>query len=135
MTTYTADAVAMLRYIVDRLPGAADEVFSRAEQGIDSIDAPDVALAEVLTVVGGGQPVADVPLQMTPNEALRRLVTNGPVSVAPVGEHELAVFASQTDLYTMHDGLIAATHKVRGTEAIISKDEAFGDTGLSTVWG
>lgn len=134
MTAYTADAVAMLRYLVDRLPAAADEVFTRAERGIDSIEAPDVALAEVLTVVGGGDTVADVPLQMTPNEALRRLVPNGPVGVAPVGEHELSVFASQVELYTMHDGLIAASHKVNGTDAIVSKDEAFDDTGLSTVW-
>lgn len=124
----------MLRYLVDRLPDAADEVFIRAERGVDSVEAPDVVLAEVLTVVDGGDSVAGVPLRMTPNEALRRLVTNGPVGVAPVGEHELAVFASHLDLYTMHDGLIAASHSVRGADAVVSKDEAFDDAGLPTVW-
>ena len=125
----------MLRYLVDRLPARADEVFTRAERGIDTIEAPDVALAEVLTALGGGEvTVANTALQMTPNEALRRPVTNGPVVVATVGEHELAVFASRIDLYTMHDGLIAAAHTVHGTDAIVSKDPAFEDAGLSTIW-
>lgn len=135
MTAYTADAVAMLRYLVDRLPPAADEVFTRAEQGIDSIEAPDVALAEVLTALSGeGATVAGITLQLHPPETLRRLVTNGPVDVATIDEHVLAVFASEVDLYTMHDGLIAATHTVHDTTAIISKDGAFDDAGLETVW-
>ena len=135
MSTYTADAVAMLRYLVDRLPSQADEIFTRAEQGIDAIEAPNVAIAEVLTALGGSEvDVADVTLQMNPDEALRQLITNGPMSVATVGEHELAVFASQIDLYTMHDGLIAATHTVHGTDAVISKDPAFGNAGVATVW-
>lgn len=124
----------MLRYLVDRLPDAADELFTRAEQGIDSVEAPNVAVAEVLTAVGGETTVAGIELQTTPNEALRRTVTNGPVTLAPVTEHELAFFASEVELYTMHDGLIAATHTVRGTEAIISKDPAFAETGIETVW-
>lgn len=135
MTAYTADAVAMMRYLAGVLPGPAREIFDRAERGIDAVEAPDVALAEVLTLVGGdGVEVAGERIGMNPNEALRRLVVNGPVSVASIGEHELAVFASEVDLYTMHDGLIAATHRVHGTEAIVSKDEAFRDAGLDTVW-
>lgn len=45
----------------------------------------------------------------------------------------LAVFVSETDLYTMHDWLLVASHTVNGTAAIISKDEAFTDTGIETV--
>lgn len=135
MTVYTADAVALLRYLVDRLPADADVVFSRAEQGIDSIEAPDVALAEVATALSGGEAaVAGVDLQLRPTRALRRLVTNGPIEIATIDEHVLTVFASETDLYTMHDGLIVASHTVNGTAAIISKDETFVDTGIDTVW-
>lgn len=135
MTVYTADAVAMLRYLVDRLPTATDKVFTRAEQGIDSIEAPNVVLAEVLTALsGGGTTVASVNLQLRPTTALHRLVTNGPVDIAPIDEHVLAVFASEVDMYSMHDGLIVATHTVNGTAAIISKDRTFDDAGIETVW-
>lgn len=134
MTVYTADAVAMLRYLVDQLPARADDLFTRAERGVDSIEAPDVAMAEVLAAVGGSGEVAGITLEMTPQQALRELVTRGPLEVATIGEHELAVYASEVDLYSMHDGLIVATHRVHGTDAVISKDPVFGDTGVETVW-
>lgn len=132
MATYLTDAVAMLRYLVDALPAGADEAFGRAEEGIDVIRAPDVQLAEVLYQVARGRTVAEVKLRGTPNEALRGLVTEGPIDVASIDEHVLAVYGSIADQYTMHDGLLVATHRVRGTDRIISKDEAFGD--LETVW-
>jgi hypothetical protein len=33
----------------------------------------------------------------------------------------------------MHDALLIANHRVRGTEAIVTKDSAF--VGEPTVWG
>lgn len=132
MATYMVDAVAMLRYLVDELPDVADEVFSRAEQGIDVLLAPDVQIAEALYQVANGDVVAGIELQGNPRETLRRLVTNGPVEVTSIGEHELAVFASEIDLYTMHDGLLAATHRVQNTKAIVTNDGAFA--GEEIVW-
>lgn len=134
MTVYTADAVAMLRYLVDQLPERANDLFTRAEQGIDSIEAPDIAMAEVLTAVGGSSEVASITLEMAPQQALRELVTNGPLEIATIGEHELAVYASEVERYSMHDGLIVATHRVHGTDAIITKDSTFRDRGVETVW-
>lgn len=32
----------------------------------------------------------------------------------------------------MHDGLLAATHRVQNTKAIVTKDEAFADE--ETLW-
>ncbi|MHB9288044.1 hypothetical protein ACKVMT_13505 [Halobacteriales archaeon Cl-PHB] len=132
MAAYTVDAVAMLRYLVDDLPDAANDVFNRAEQGIDVLSAPDVQLAEVLDHVSRGSEVAGVELAGSPNEVLRRLVTSGPISVATIGEHELTVYASEIDLYSMHDGLLVATHRVHGTDAIVTKDRELA--GESTVW-
>lgn len=134
MAVYVAGAVAMLRYLVDELPGAADEVFGRAERGIDVVRAPDVQVAEVVYQVSRSDVVAGVELAGSPNDALRGLVTDGPVDVASIGEHELAVFASEVDRYTMHDALLAAAHRVHGSEAIISNDAAFEDAGVETVW-
>lgn len=132
MAVYMADAVALLRYLVDELPDAADEVFKRAERGVDVLRAPDIQIAEALYQVEKGDRVAGIPLQGDPRDTLRRLVTNGPVDIASIGEHELAVFASEIDLYSMHDGLLAATHRVQNTKAIVTKDKAFA--GEETVW-
>lgn len=132
MATYLLDAVALLRYLVDKLPDKADEVFFRAEQGVDVLQAPDVQVAEVLYQVANGGVVAGIQLQDDPQETLRRLVTNGPVGVTSIGERELAVFASEIDLYSMHDGLLAAAHRVQNTKAIVTNDEAFAKE--ETVW-
>jgi len=133
VTRYTADGVAMARYLVDRLPTAADEVFKRAEQGIDVLEAPTVAVSEAIwTAVNKGE-IAGVEVDTTPNAVLRGLVSDGPIQVAPTDEHDLAVYGSLIDHHTLHDALLIANHRVRGTEAIITKDEAF--VGEDTLWG
>ena len=132
MTAYLVDAVGMLRYLVDALPDEADEAFYRAEQGVDSIRSTDVQIAEVLYQVSRSQEVAGIELEGTPNEALRLLVADGPVDIASIDEQVLAVYGSISDVYTMHDGLLIAAHRVLGTDSIISKDEDFSK--VETVW-
>jgi hypothetical protein len=132
MTTYTADAVALLRYLVDELPDRSDEIFTRAEQGIDVVRAPDTQLAEALYQVAHGGVVAGIELQGSPEETFQRLVTSGPIQVATIGETELAVFASIADLYTMHDALLVAAHRGTNSEAIISNDREFAEADV--IW-
>jgi len=132
VTRYTADGVAMARYIVDRLPSAADELFQRAEQGIDVIEAPTVTVSEAIWTAVNKDEIAGVTVDTTPNAVLRGLVNDGPVQIASADEQDLAVAGSLIDHYTLHDALLIANHRVRGTEAIITKDEAFA--GESTVW-
>ncbi|PSQ45958.1 hypothetical protein BRD17_00345 [Halobacteriales archaeon SW_7_68_16] len=132
MATYMVDAVALLRYLVDELPDDTDEVFTRGERGIDVLRALDVQVAEALYQIESGAVVAGVELQGDPRETLRRLVTNGPVEIASIREHELAVFASEIGLYSMHDGLLAATHRVQNTKAIVTNDPAFASE--DTFW-
>jgi len=132
MTHYTVDGVAMARYLVDQLPAGADEVFARAEDGVDVLEAPTVAVSEAIwTVVDKGS-IAGVDVETTPNAVLRGLVNDGPVRIAPGDEQDLAVFGSLVDHHTLHDALLIANHRVRGTEAIVTNDDAF--TGESTVW-
>ncbi|MFC6614877.1 hypothetical protein ACFQAS_07890 [Halopenitus salinus] len=132
MTRYTVDGVAMARYLVDRLPSAADEIFTRAEQGVDVVEAPTIAISEAIwTAVNNGE-IAGVEVDTTPNAVLRGLVNDGPVRVAPTDEQDLAVFGSLLDHYTLHDALLIANHRVRGTEAIVTKDREF--SGEDTVW-
>ncbi|MDS0283885.1 hypothetical protein [Haloarcula onubensis] len=132
MSHYTADGVAMARYLVDRLPPAADEVFERAEQGVDVIEAPTVAVSEAIwTVVNKGN-IAGIEVDTTPNAVLRGLVNDGPIQIAPTDEQDLAVYGSLIDHHTLHDALLIANHRVRGTDAIISADEEFASE--SVIW-
>jgi len=122
----------MARYLVDQLPPAADEVFERAEQGVDVIEAPTVAVSEAIwTAVNKGK-IAGVEVDTTPNAVLRGLVNDGPVQVAPSDEQDLAVYGSLIDHHSLHDALLIANHRVRGTEAIVTNDEEFA--AENTVW-
>jgi len=129
---YTVDGVAMARYLVDRLPPAADEIFERAEQGTDVIEAPTVAVSEAIwTAVNKGK-IAGVAVDTTPNAVLRGLVNDGPVQIAPTDTQDLAVYGSLIDHDTLHDALLIASHRVRGTDAIVSADSEF--TSDSVIW-
>ncbi|WP_369685603.1 hypothetical protein [Salinibaculum rarum] len=132
MTRYTVDGVSMARYLVDRLPATANEVFERAEDGVDVIEAPTVTVGEAIwTAVNKGE-IAGVEVDTTPNAVLRGLVNDGPVQIAPTDEQDLAVSGSLIDHHTLHDALVIANHRVRGTEAIVTKDGEFA--AESTVW-
>lgn len=132
MTHYTVDGVAMARYLVDRLPAAADEVFERAEQGAAVIEAPTVTISEAIWTAVNKETIAGVAVDTTPNAVLRGLVNDGPVQVAPTDAQDLAVYGSLIDHHTLHDALLIANHRVRGTDALISADSEF--TSESVIW-
>jgi predicted nucleic acid-binding protein len=132
MTRYTVDAVAMSRYLVNRLPAGADDVFERAERGIDVVEAPTVTVSEAIWSAVNKSNIAGIEVDTTPNAVLRGLVNDGPVRVAPTDEQDLAVGGSLIREYTMHDALLIANHRVRGTEAIVSSDGEFATE--RTVW-
>ena len=134
MATYTADAVALLCYLVDSLPDAADRVFAEAEAGESVIQAPSTALAEVLYSVSRDREVRGVRLAGTPDETRRGLLSNGPVSLAPVAEAELAEFAEIVDALSIQDALIVASHRARNTEAVITSDGVIREAGVATIW-
>lgn len=134
MATYTADAVALLCYLVDGLPAAADRVFAEAEAGESVIQAPSTALAEVLYSVSRDQDVRGVRLAGTPDEARQGLLANGPVSLAPVAETELAEFAKVVHAFSIHDALVITSHRARGTDAVITSDVVIQGAGVATIW-
>lgn len=134
MATYTADAVSLLVYLVDALPREADQVFAEAEAGETIIQAPSTALAEVLYSVSRDKDVRGVTLRGTPEAARQALVRNGPVSVTPVDDAELVEYAQVVDEFSIHDGLIVASHRAQETDAILSTDGVIGDAGYETVW-
>ena len=134
MATYTADAVALLVYLVDSLPDRADRAFAEAEAGESVIQAPSTALAEVLYAVSRDKTVRGVRLDGTPEETRQALLSNGPVSSTPVAEAELAEYVQVVEEFNIHDGLIVASHYARRTEAVITSDAAIQDAGVTTIW-
>lgn len=132
MGRYTVDAVAMSRYLVDQLPSTADEIFARAEGGVDVLEAPALTVAEAVWTATQKESIAGVTVETTPNAVLRGLVIDGPLTVAPTDQQDLAVFGSLLDHHTLHDALLIANHRVRGTDAVVTNDAAF--EGESTVW-
>lgn len=134
MATYTADAVALLVYLVDSLPGRADQVFAEAEAGETVINAPSTALAEVFYSVSRDRDVRGIQLIGSPEKARQALLTNGPVALAPVAEQELAEYVEVLDTLSIHDALIVASHRARGTDAVITSDTVIQDAGVPTVW-
>jgi len=134
MATYTTDAISLLVYLVDALPRDADRIFTQAEAGETALQAPSTALAEVLYSVSRDKDVRGVTLTGTPDEARQALVGNGPVSIAPVDEAALVEYAQVVDDFSIHDGLIVASHRARETDAIITADGAIADAGYQTVW-
>jgi hypothetical protein len=134
VATYTVDAVALLMYLVDSLPPRADQIFSEAEAGETLIQAPSTALAEVLYAVSRDKDVRGVVLTGTPEETRQALVGEGPVSLAPVDDDELVEFATVVDEFSIHDGMIVASHRVQETDAIITSDKEIRGSDIETVW-
>lgn len=132
MTTYTVDGVELARYLVDALPGAADDVFRRAEQGIDVLEAPTVTIGEAIWATVNKNEIAGKSVDTTANAVLRGLVHDGPVVVTETDEQELAMAGSLLGHHTLHDALLIANHRVRGAEAIVTNDGQFG--GETTLW-
>lgn len=131
---YTADAVALNHYLVGSLPPKARETFERAAAGTAVIRVPSTALAEVLYSAARDEIVSGVPLSVTPQQAFRIFTSTGPTTLAPVGVDELGAFASITEVLSIHDALVIATHRSRDTDGVITNDPEIEAFGVDTVW-
>ena len=134
MVRFTADAVALLVYLVDALPRRADQLFAEAEAGETVIEAPSTALAEALYSVSRDKDVRGVTLSVSSEDARRALVSNGPIAVADMGDEEIAEYTQVVNEFSIHDGLVVASHRVAGTEAVITIDGVINEAGVDTVW-
>ena len=134
MVRYTADAVALLVYLVDALPRRADQLFAEAEAGETVLETPSTALAEALYSVSRDTDVRGVTLSVSPEDARQALVSNGPIAIADMGDEEIAEYTQVVNEFSIHDGLVVASHRVAGTEAVITTDDVIDEGGVETVW-
>jgi predicted nucleic acid-binding protein len=133
VATYTADAVALLAYLVDALPQRADRVFAEAEAGEAVVQTPTTAVAETLYSVSRDKDVRGITLQGTPEQARQALLDTGPVTVS-ADDDELVEFATVVDEFSIHDAMVVASHRAAETEGIVTSDGVIGDAGYETVW-
>jgi len=134
MATYVADAVAMNRRIAGELPRRVVEIFDRAEEGLDRIEATPTQMAEVADTIQGNERIARKELQISAREALRAL-SNGPVTVPKLGQSVFLRLPRLYDTYTMHDAILVAAHKSRQTDDILTNDENIRRfDGEAVVW-
>ena len=134
MVRYTVDAVALLVYLVDALPRRADQLFAEAEAGETDVEAPSTALAEVLYSVSRDKDVRGVALSVSSEKARQALVSNGSIAVADMGDEEIAECTQVVNEFSIHDGLVVASHRVADTEAVITTDGVIDKAGVDTVW-
>lgn len=135
MNRYTADTNALLAYLVDVLPDSAEEVFSRAERGTAVVEAPDVVFGEVFYRLQGGTNVSGVDLDLTPEESWRSLHVNGPVNVASLDATTMTELLDLVEEQSLHDAMLIANHRARGTDAIITRDPDIGAVrNVTTLW-
>jgi predicted nucleic acid-binding protein len=130
---YTADAVALLGYLVDALPNRADRVFAEAEAGETVVQTPTTAVAETLYSVSRDKDVRGITLQGTPEQARQALVDTGPVTVSS-GDGELVEFAAVVDELAIHDAMVVASHRATETDGIVTSDGVISEMGYETVW-
>lgn len=134
MSTYTADAVSLLIYLVDALPRKVDQIFAEAEAAKTIIQAPSTALAEVLYSVSRDKDIRGITLTGTPEDARQALVEDGPIAVAPVNDAELVEYAQVVNEFSIHDALIVSSHRAQDTDAILTTDGVIDDAGYEIVW-
>jgi hypothetical protein len=134
VATYTADAVALLVHLVDALPQRVDQIFAEAEAGETFIQAPGTALAETLYSVSRDKDVRGVTLAGTPEQTRQVLLRDGLVSLAPVAGEEITEYARVVDEFSIHDGLVVASHRAQDTDAILTTDGSMSDSGYETIW-
>jgi len=131
---YTADAVALYHYLTDTLPPAADEIMAEAEAGVSIVEAPATTVAEVLYGVARTEEVAGQLLSVSPIDAQRGLLEDGPIKRVDTTAGELAIFGSLADHLSLHDALVVASYRHRNTDAILTNDPEIDVLGDATIW-
>jgi len=132
--TYTVDAVGMLRYLVDELGDDADAVFRKAEKNDCVVEIPSIAAAEILYRVDDGGTVKGHKLTASAEEVAEGYATFLPVTVVGTDVEQLREMTRLPDSLTLHDAIVVASHRARGTKAVVTTDTEMDDAGVEVVW-
>jgi len=64
MKLFTADAMAVLSFLADKLPHKSNEIFKPAESGLVRIQVPEIAVGEVIYTILKGKEVFGVSIPL-----------------------------------------------------------------------
>ena len=132
MTDYVLDTVALVKYLEDELPRAADAVFHGAESGRNKLFLPEIALGEFAYIALRGRL-----RNVEPTEAVRTIISQvldsgfiEPSRLRRTGWDRFLALA----IRELHDRMIAADALDRHC-ALVSNDPGFGSISeLKLVW-
>lgn len=135
MRLFTADAVAVLAYLADKLPHKSNDIFKQAENELVRIQVPEIAVGEVIYTILKGKEVfgVSVPvkkilafldvLEASKNMFIVNLSINGWRKVIKI------------DLPDLHDRMIVATHLTTDSQALVTDDDKIGELkGVAVIW-
>ena len=135
MRVFTADAVAVLAYLADKLPRKSNEIFKQAENGLVRIQVPEIAVGEVIYTILTGREVfgVSVPLKrisvfLDVLEASKNMFI---VNLSITGWRKVI----KIDLPDLHDRMIVATHLTTDSQALVTDDDKIGKlNGVEVIW-
>lgn len=135
MKRYTLDASGLVHYFVDLLPAHADSVVTDAFDGEVVLELPAVAAAEATYIAYNRDEIAGRPFRGSPDDVGTILQADHPIVLAPTDLDVLEEMLEWQEAFPrqLHDAMIVSSHRVRGTEAVITSDRKLSDH-VRTIW-
>jgi predicted nucleic acid-binding protein len=132
LTDFVIDTVALVRYLEDRLPRAAQAAFRSAEAGRSRLYLPQIALAEFVYIALRGK-VDDALSSSSIQETVQQVLGSSFISVEGFPESGWEILLS-LKVPELHDRMVAAESLARGL-SVVSNDPSFESvSGLTVVW-
>jgi len=135
MRLFTADAVAVLAYLADKLPRKSNEIFKQAENGLVRIQVPEIAVGEVIYTILKGREVFGVSVPLKKISVLFDVLDASKnmfiVNLSITGWRKVI----EIDLPDLHDRMIVATHLTTDSQALLTDDDKIGKlNGVEVIW-
>jgi len=135
MKLFTADAVAVLSYLADKLPHKSNEIFKQAESGLVRIQVPEIAVGEAIyTILKGREvfgvniPLKKISLLLDVLEASENMFL---VNLSIVGWRKV----TKIGLPDLHDRMIVAAHLTTDSQALLTDDGEIGELQeVEVIW-
>lgn len=132
MTDYVIDTIALVKYLEDALPRAADDIFKAAEDGRNHLFLPEIALGEFAYVALRGR-LRTVEPGPAVSSVISQILESGFIELSSLTRGGWARFLALS-IPELHDRMIAADALDRRCALVTNDAEIRGVGGLRTLW-